>query len=124
MRSMSPTVKTGRSRPVYDPTMMVALLVYAYSRGLRASRVIERACEEDVAFRVLAGPPAPAGTEASTRFMRRLLASEHGGGLYGQRQAVIEPVLANTKFNRGIDRFRRRRPSRRPHPMATDHHRP
>jgi hypothetical protein len=41
-------------------------------------------------------------------FMRRVLASEHGGELYGQRQAIIEPVFANTKFNRGIDRLRRR----------------
>ena len=41
-------------------------------------------------------------------FMRRVLATEHGGELYGQRQAIIEPVFANTKFNRGIDRFRRR----------------
>jgi Transposase DDE domain len=40
--------------------------------------------------------------------MRRVLASDRGGELYGQRQAVIEPVFANTKFNRGIDRFRRR----------------
>jgi transposase len=44
----------GRSRPPYDPAMMVALLLYAYARGIRSSRVIERACEEDVAFRVLA----------------------------------------------------------------------
>ena len=41
-------------------------------------------------------------------FMRRVLASDRGGELYGQRQAIIEPVFANTKFNRGIDRFRRR----------------
>jgi transposase len=41
-------------------------------------------------------------------FMRRVLSSERGGELYGQRQAIIEPVFANTKFNRGIDRFRRR----------------
>ena len=41
-------------------------------------------------------------------FMRRVLASERGGELYGQRQAIIEPVFANTKFNRSIDRFRRR----------------
>jgi hypothetical protein len=39
--------------------------------------------------------------------MRRVLASERGGELYGQRQTIIEPVFANTKFNRGIDRFRR-----------------
>jgi transposase len=34
----------GRSRPPYDPAMMVALLLYAYARGIRSSRVIERAC--------------------------------------------------------------------------------
>src|SRR3954471_545288 len=49
----------GRSRPAYDPAMMVALLLYAYSRGIRSSRVIERACEEDVAFRVLAAQQQP-----------------------------------------------------------------
>jgi len=41
-------------------------------------------------------------------FMRRVLATEHGGGLYRKRQAMIEPVFGNTKFNRGFDRFRRR----------------
>jgi transposase len=35
----------GRSRPPYDPAMMIALLLYAYARGIRSSRVIERACE-------------------------------------------------------------------------------
>src|ERR687887_161276 len=49
----------GRSRPPYDPAMMVALLVYAYARGIRSSRAIERACEEDVAFRVLAAQQRP-----------------------------------------------------------------
>jgi hypothetical protein len=33
--------------------MMVALLLYAYSIGLRSSRRIERACQVDVAFRVI-----------------------------------------------------------------------
>src|SRR3954465_7545507 len=49
----------GRSRPPYDPAMMVALLLYAYARGIRSSRVIEGACEEDVAFRVLAAQERP-----------------------------------------------------------------
>jgi hypothetical protein len=39
--------------------MMVALLLYAYARGVRSSRVIERACVEDVAFRVLAAQQRP-----------------------------------------------------------------
>src|SRR3954469_12672420 len=49
----------GRSRPAYDPAMMVALLLYGYARGTRSSRRIERACEEDVAFRVLAAQQRP-----------------------------------------------------------------
>src|SRR4051812_25372445 len=39
--------------------MMVAVLLYAYARGVRSSRVIERACGEDVAFRVLAAQQCP-----------------------------------------------------------------
>ena len=49
----------GRSRPAYEPAMMVALLLYAYARGIRSSRVIERACVEDVAFRVIAAQQRP-----------------------------------------------------------------
>ena len=49
----------GRSRPAYEPAMMVALLLYAYARGIRSSRVIERACIEDVAFRVVAAQRRP-----------------------------------------------------------------
>src|SRR5215213_11514060 len=49
----------GRSRPPYDPAVMVALLLYAYARGTRSSWVIKRACEEDVAFRVLAAQRRP-----------------------------------------------------------------
>ncbi len=40
--------------------------------------------------------------------MRRVLAGDYGGGLYKRRQAMIEPVLAHTKFNRKIARFMRR----------------
>ena len=41
-------------------------------------------------------------------FMRRALATDRGGGLYAKRNGMIEPVFANTKFNRRIDRFQRR----------------
>jgi hypothetical protein len=39
--------------------MMVALLLYAYARGIASSRVIERTCIEDVAFRVIAAQQRP-----------------------------------------------------------------
>ncbi|MGZ6670585.1 MAG: transposase [Solirubrobacteraceae bacterium] len=44
----------GVGRRAYDPAMMVALLLYGYSRGVRSARKIERACEEDVAFKTIA----------------------------------------------------------------------
>jgi hypothetical protein len=40
--------------------------------------------------------------------MRRVLEGELAGELYRQRQVMIEPVFADTKFNRRIDRFLRR----------------
>jgi hypothetical protein len=40
--------------------------------------------------------------------MRRILDGERGGELYRERQGMIEPVFADTKFNRRIDRFQRR----------------
>ena len=43
----------GHGRPAHDPAMMVALLLYAYARGIRSSRVIERGCIEDVAFALI-----------------------------------------------------------------------
>jgi hypothetical protein len=39
--------------------MMVALLLYAYARGERSSRGIERRCVEDVAYRVIAAQQTP-----------------------------------------------------------------
>ncbi|MGZ6587846.1 MAG: transposase, partial [Solirubrobacteraceae bacterium] len=39
----------GQGRAAYDPQMMVALLLYSYSVGMRSSRQIERACGADVA---------------------------------------------------------------------------
>jgi transposase len=41
-------------------------------------------------------------------FMRSVLETDTGRALYRKRQAMIEPVFANTKFNRRIDRFLRR----------------
>src|SRR5215218_1830921 len=71
----------GRSRPPYDPAMMVALLLYAYARGLRSSRLIERACEEDVAFRVLAAQQRPDHATIA-RFLERH--EEAIAGLFGE----------------------------------------
>jgi transposase len=49
----------GRGRPAYEPSMMVALVLYSYAKGQRSSRGIERECWEDVAYRVIAANLAP-----------------------------------------------------------------
>src|ERR671925_2382068 len=71
----------GRSRPPYDPAMMVGPLLYAYARGIRSSRAIERACEEDVAFRVLAAQRCPDHATIA-RFLERH--EEAIAGLFGE----------------------------------------
>jgi len=49
----------GWGRAAFEPSMMVALLLYAYARGERSSRGIERRCVEDVAYRVIACQQTP-----------------------------------------------------------------
>ena len=70
----------GWGAAAYDPGMMVAILLYAYCLGLRSSRRIGRALEEDVGFRVVAANQQP-----DFRTICRFRA-EHvkGGGMLGQ----------------------------------------
>lgn len=49
----------GWGAAAYDPGVMVAVLLYAYCLGLRSSRRIARALEEDVGFRVVAANQRP-----------------------------------------------------------------
>src|SRR5208283_1138266 len=51
--------KDGWGRAAFEPSMMVALLMYAYARGERSLRGIERRCVEDVAYRVIAAQQTP-----------------------------------------------------------------
>lgn len=60
----------GHGRPAHDPQMMVALLLYAYAKGQRSSRGIERCCVEDVAYRVIAANQRPDHTTIA-RFRQR-----------------------------------------------------
>lgn len=51
--------KDARGERPYSPTMMVAMMLYAYSTGVFSSRRIERATVEDVAFRFLCAGEHP-----------------------------------------------------------------
>jgi transposase len=61
-----------RGYPPYDPRLMVRLLVYGYTTGVRSSRAIERKCVDDVAVRFLAADQAP-DYRSIARFRRRHL---------------------------------------------------
>jgi transposase len=49
----------GHGRAAYEPSMMVALLLYAYATKQRSSRAIERHCRQDVAYRVITANRVP-----------------------------------------------------------------
>jgi transposase len=52
--------------------------------------------------------PRPGWQGGRYTWMRNVLATDYGGGLYRRRKAIVEPVFAQTKHNRRIDRFQRR----------------
>ncbi|MEU1601707.1 transposase [Streptomyces sp. NPDC005708] len=103
-----------RGYPPYDPRLMVRLLIYGYTTGIRSSRAIERKCADDVAFRFLAAdqapdlatgrlkheeqvPPAPRGRipkDATLKErMARKLRTKPGKAAYSRRKAIVEPVF-------------------------------
>jgi len=71
MRPFSSRKKADpRGRALFQPSMMLALMVYAYCRGVRSSRVIERLCREDIAYRILCANLTPDHTTIA-RFRQR-----------------------------------------------------
>ena len=50
--------ENGQGRAAYEPSMM-ALLLYAYARGNRSSRGIERECREDVVDKLITAMRVP-----------------------------------------------------------------
>ena len=70
-----------RGYPPYHPVLMTKLIVYGYVRGVRSSRKVQRACLEDVAFRVLAAGQAPDFRTVAAFRARHLAALE---GLFAQ----------------------------------------
>jgi DDE family transposase len=52
--------------------------------------------------------PRPGWNGGYYAFMRNILKTEHGAGLYKQRQHLIETLFGSIKHNRGLDRLHRR----------------
>jgi transposase len=69
--------KDPRGEKGFDPRMMTLLLLYAYCAGIVSSLRIERACYDDLAFRVLTGNQQPDHSRIS-EFRRRNLEALSG----------------------------------------------
>ena len=100
--------------PAYDPQMLVALLFYSYARGIRSSRGIERACFEDVAYRVIApaepgslddrGVPPPARGSTSRELFDEVLGLCREAGLVSVGVITIDGT--KIKANASMDQNR------------------
>ncbi len=86
----------GHGRAASGPEMMVALLLYGYCQGERSSRVIERRCVRDVAYRVIVGGLHPDHATIA-RFRARHEAAL--GGLFSQ---VLRLLAAEGMVSLGL----------------------
>jgi transposase len=111
----------GHGAAAYEPSMMVTLLLYAYATRERSSRMIERHCRQDVAYRVITGNLVPDHATIARFVVRheRALADLFGQvlGLCDQAGLVDAGVIAidGTRLagnaskarNRGFERIAR-----------------
>ncbi len=77
----------GRGAPPFDPRLMVRVLLFGYTTGVRSSRKLEAACWDSVAFRWLAGGQAP-DYRSIARFRKRHLSAL--GHLFVQALALCQ----------------------------------
>src|SRR3954464_15953436 len=49
----------GAGQPPFAPAMLQSCSIYAYSHGVRSSRVIERPARGDAGYRFIVGEPGP-----------------------------------------------------------------
>ena len=57
--------------PAYAPSVLLKIILFAYSRGMVSSRAIEQACQENVVFMALSGDSIPHFTTVAA-FVREL----------------------------------------------------
>lgn len=88
--------------PAYAPSVLLKIVLLAYSRGMVSSRTIERACRENVLFIAISGDSAPQFTTI-VKFVRELATEVHdvftqvlltcdAQGLIGRQMFAIDGV--------------------------------
>jgi transposase len=109
----------GHGRAAYEPSLMVALVLFAFASGQRSSRAIERHCRQDVAYRVISGNLIPDHATIARFICRHERAL---GELFGEvlrlcdRAGLVKPGVvsidgtriagnASPEVNHGFDRI-------------------
>jgi transposase len=88
----------GHGRAAYEPSLMVALVLYAFATAQRSSRAIERHCRQDVAYRVITGNLIPDHATIARFICRHERAV---GELFGEvlglcdRAGLVEPGVVS-----------------------------
>jgi transposase len=72
LRSMDERFRNDENgAPAYAPSVLLKVILFAYSRGMLSSRAIEQACRENVVFMALSGDSIPHFTTIAS-FVREL----------------------------------------------------
>ena len=105
--------ETGRL--AYDPKVLLKIVLFGYSRGLKGSRKLERACRDNITFMALTCGQAPdhstiaeffEKTKGSlTEAMKAKIDTPEGRRIYSKRLGNVEPVFANLRAQKSLDRF-------------------
>ncbi|MEX2535179.1 MAG: transposase [Trueperaceae bacterium] len=97
-----------RGRPPFDPRMMVAVWIYAYSVGVRSSRRVERALVEDIAFRFLSG-----NQQAFAELFVQLVRLATGAGLMTLGHVAGSKLRASASKSKAVSYARMQAEERR-----------
>lgn len=79
----------GHGGAAYEPSVMVAVILFAFSTGVRSSRAIERHCREHVAFRVITGNLVPDHVTALRGSKPETMRGEEEGDTRKAEQRVV-----------------------------------
>lgn len=100
----------GVGQAPFAPEMLLTLLIYAYSHGVKSNRAIERLCRRDAGYRCIVSKPVPDHTVmpkglSARGLMHRKLRTKRGRAIYAQRGASVEPVFGQMKDRQGPGQF-------------------
>jgi len=83
----------GRTAPPCDPRLMVRILLYGYTTGVRSSRAIEPKCVDDVPFRWLAAGAVTTDQVVPAPTPPTIGAQGHEFSAIGHHQANVGVVV-------------------------------